>query len=168
MQPWRASPRGDGATGGWTRTPTLRRAHRRCWTRSGATWQPIDAALNVTVAPGAATNSIIGANAVLWTANAGCNQDRVVLVSDNRGLRRCWREGVGWLRGHRLTQRRPCPDHLPDELGAHVHLQAEVEGEQERTWNQALCGIRRARVLANAPDRPGHQLRGCNRLARRL
>ena len=39
----------------------------------------------VTVAPGADTNSIIGANADLFTANAGYNQDLGIFVSDNGG-----------------------------------------------------------------------------------
>jgi hypothetical protein len=64
----------------------------------GATWQTIDAALNVTVAPGADTNSIIGANADLWTANAGFNQDLGIFVSDNGGadVLLAWKESGGF------------------------------------------------------------------------
>jgi hypothetical protein len=63
----------------------------------GVTWQPIDAALNVTVTPGADTNSILGANADLWTANAGYNQDIAIFVSDNGGADTlvAWKESGG-------------------------------------------------------------------------
>jgi hypothetical protein len=63
----------------------------------GVTWQPIDSALNVTVAPGANTNSILGANADLWTANAGYNQDIGIFVSDNGGpdVLVAWKESGG-------------------------------------------------------------------------
>jgi len=64
----------------------------------GATWQPIDAGLNVTVTPGADTNSILGANADLWTANAGYNQDIGIFVSDNGGPDTlvAWKESGGF------------------------------------------------------------------------
>jgi IPT/TIG domain len=64
----------------------------------GATWQPIDAAVNVTVTPGANTNSILGANADLWTANAGYNQDLGIFVSDNGGadVLLAWKESGGF------------------------------------------------------------------------
>jgi hypothetical protein len=51
----------------------------------GATWQPIDIALNVTVAPNANTSSVLGANTDLWTANAGYDQDLGIFVSFNGG-----------------------------------------------------------------------------------
>ncbi|TMF58097.1 MAG: RCC1 repeat-containing protein [Chloroflexi bacterium] len=64
----------------------------------GVTWRTIDSALNVTVAPGAGTNSIIDANADLWTANAGYNQDIGIFVSDNGGLDvlLAWKESGGF------------------------------------------------------------------------
>jgi hypothetical protein len=64
----------------------------------GVSWQPIDAALNVTVAPGSNTNSILGANADLWTANAGFNQDIGIFVSDNGGADTlvAWKESGGF------------------------------------------------------------------------
>jgi endoglucanase len=65
---------------------------------NGTTWQPIDAALNVTVAPGADTNSILGGNIDLWTANAGFNQDIGIFVSDNAGADAllAWKESGGF------------------------------------------------------------------------
>jgi virginiamycin B lyase len=64
----------------------------------GATWQPIDVALNVTVTPAADTNSILGANVDLWTANAGFNQDIAIFVSDNGGADQlvAWKESGGF------------------------------------------------------------------------
>jgi hypothetical protein len=64
----------------------------------GSTWLPIDPALNVTVAPGSTTNSILGANADLWTVNAGFNQDLAIFVSDNGGAdtRVTWKESGGF------------------------------------------------------------------------
>jgi hypothetical protein len=52
----------------------------------------------VTVAPGADTNSIIGANADLFTANAGYNQDLGIFVSDNGGtdVLLAWKESGGF------------------------------------------------------------------------
>jgi len=64
----------------------------------GATWQAIDAALNVTITPGANSNVILGANADLWTANAGFNQDLGIFVSDNGGADTlvAWKESGGF------------------------------------------------------------------------
>jgi streptogramin lyase len=64
----------------------------------GASWQPIDAALNVPVTPGVDTNSIIGANADLWTATASFNQDIGIFVSDNGGadVLVAWKESGGF------------------------------------------------------------------------
>jgi photosystem II stability/assembly factor-like uncharacterized protein len=64
----------------------------------GATWQAVDTGLNVTVTPGANTNTIIGANADLWTANAGYNQDIGVFVNDNGGadVLLAWKESGGF------------------------------------------------------------------------
>jgi hypothetical protein len=63
----------------------------------GLNWQVIDPALNVSVTPGADTNSILGANADLWTANAGWNQDLAIFVSDNTGVDTlvAWKESGG-------------------------------------------------------------------------
>jgi hypothetical protein len=64
----------------------------------GVNWQPIDAALNVTVAPGADTNSFVGGNVDLWTANGGFNQDIGIFVSDNGGADSllAWKESGGF------------------------------------------------------------------------
>jgi hypothetical protein len=58
----------------------------------------MDAALNVTVAPGASTNSILGANADLFTGKAGYNQDPGIFVSDNGGpdVLLAWKESGGF------------------------------------------------------------------------
>jgi photosystem II stability/assembly factor-like uncharacterized protein len=63
----------------------------------GLNWQVIDPALNVSVTPGADTNSILGANADLWTANSGFNQDIGIFVSDNGGVDTliAWKESGG-------------------------------------------------------------------------
>ena len=65
---------------------------------NGVTWQSIDAALNVSVTPGADTFSVIGANADLFTANAGYNQDIGIFVSDNGGIDTlvAWKESGGF------------------------------------------------------------------------
>ena len=65
---------------------------------NGVTWQPMDAALNVTVTPGADTNSIVGANADLFTNTAGYNQDIGIFVSDNGGADEllAWKESGGF------------------------------------------------------------------------
>ena len=47
----------------------------------GTTWVPVDRALSITVTPTLDVTAIIGANADLWTANAGYNQDLAVAVS---------------------------------------------------------------------------------------
>jgi streptogramin lyase len=64
----------------------------------GVNWQAVDPALNVSVTPGADTNSILGANADLWTANPGVNQDIGIFVSDNGGLDQllAWKESGGF------------------------------------------------------------------------
>jgi hypothetical protein len=64
----------------------------------GASWQAVDPALNVSVAPSANTNSILGANADLFTAKAGLNQDIGVFVSDNGGADTlvAWKESGGF------------------------------------------------------------------------
>jgi hypothetical protein len=46
----------------------------------GATWQAIDAATNVSLAPAANSNAVLGANADLWTAQSGQNQDLGIFV----------------------------------------------------------------------------------------
>jgi hypothetical protein len=47
----------------------------------GVTWQPVDPALNVTVNPSTNTNSVVGANADLFTNTAGYNQDIGIFVN---------------------------------------------------------------------------------------
>jgi hypothetical protein len=65
---------------------------------NGASWQEIDAALRVTVAPGANTDSIVGANVDLFTGQAGYNQDVAIFVSDNGGTDKLlvWKESGGF------------------------------------------------------------------------
>jgi hypothetical protein len=64
----------------------------------GATWQTIDATLNVPITPSVNTNSIIGANADLWTAGPGVNQDIGIFVSDNGSadVLLAWKESGGF------------------------------------------------------------------------
>jgi hypothetical protein len=64
----------------------------------GATWQTIDGALNVSVTPGVDTNSIIGANADLWTASPGFNQDIGIFVAVDTGadVLLAWKESGGF------------------------------------------------------------------------
>src|SRR4029077_2617440 len=53
---------------------------------NGVAWQAIDLAqLATTLAPTANVTAVLGANADLWTANAGYNQDLGIFVSDNGG-----------------------------------------------------------------------------------
>ena len=65
----------------------------------GSTWQPIDAA-NLTTIFTASNNgtALVGANADLWTANAGFNQDIGIFVSDNGGADQlvAWKESGGF------------------------------------------------------------------------
>jgi hypothetical protein len=49
----------------------------------GATWQPMDAALNVTVPGSDNTNALLGANADLFTDTPGYNQDIGLFVTDS-------------------------------------------------------------------------------------
>jgi hypothetical protein len=64
----------------------------------GATWQLLDPALNVSLSPTNDTDSLLGANADLWTANAGYNQDLGIFVSDNGGADQllAWKESGGF------------------------------------------------------------------------
>jgi hypothetical protein len=64
----------------------------------GVTWQLVDSSLNVTVTPGANTNSILGANVDLFTNTAGYNQDIGIFVSDNGGADTlvAWKESGGF------------------------------------------------------------------------
>jgi hypothetical protein len=65
----------------------------------GANWIPIDSTnLKLTIAPTAASVALLGANADLWTANAGFNQDIAIFVSDNGGADALvgWKESGGF------------------------------------------------------------------------
>ncbi len=64
----------------------------------GATWQLIDAGLNIGIAPAADTNTIVGGNVDLWTANAGYNQDIGIFVSVDGGadVLLAWKESGGF------------------------------------------------------------------------
>jgi hypothetical protein len=63
----------------------------------GVAWLLIDPALDVTVVPGVDIRAVLGANADLWTANSGYNQDLGIFVSDNGGpdLMVAWKESGG-------------------------------------------------------------------------
>jgi streptogramin lyase len=66
---------------------------------NGATWQDIDATnLVTTVAPPSASTAALGANADLFTGNAGYNQDIGIFVSDNGGADTlvAWKESGGF------------------------------------------------------------------------
>lgn len=62
----------------------------------GATWRNLG--VQVTVTPAASTDSIVSANADLWTARSGFNQDIAVFVSDNGGAQQLlvWKESGGF------------------------------------------------------------------------
>jgi streptogramin lyase len=64
----------------------------------GASWQPISDTLNLVLTPRADGNPIVSANADLWTANAGFNQDIGIFVSDNGGpdVLLAWKESGGF------------------------------------------------------------------------
>jgi hypothetical protein len=68
-------------------------------TSDGTYWQPIDPALKFTLAPGSATSYQLSANADLWTANAGYNQDVGIMVSGGAfggGTLVAWKESGGF------------------------------------------------------------------------
>lgn len=64
----------------------------------GATWQEIDPAVRLSVAPGFAQAAVVGGNIDLWTANAGYNQDVGIFMSDNGGADSliAWKESGGF------------------------------------------------------------------------
>jgi len=64
----------------------------------GTTWQELDPALRITCAPTANQATLLTANADLWTANAGFNQDLGIFVSDNGGADTlvAWKESGGF------------------------------------------------------------------------
>jgi hypothetical protein len=64
----------------------------------GATWQPLDSALDLTVPGAANTNALLGANADLWTNTSGYNQDLGIFVNDNGGADTlvAWKESGGF------------------------------------------------------------------------
>jgi hypothetical protein len=65
----------------------------------GATWKDIDSVnLKVTVAAAASATAIIGANADLFTANVGYNQDIAIFVSVDGGADQLvsWKESGGF------------------------------------------------------------------------
>ena len=65
----------------------------------GSTWSDIDpAALILSVSPIADSTALLGANADLWTANTGFNQDLAIFVSDNNGADQlvAWKESGGF------------------------------------------------------------------------
>lgn len=64
---------------------------------NGQTWTPLPS-LAVTLNPAADATALIGANADLWTANAGYNQDVAVLVSVDGGAATLagWKESGGF------------------------------------------------------------------------
>lgn len=64
----------------------------------GQTWTPVSPSLTVTLNPAADSTALLGANADLWTANAGYNQDLAVLVSVDGGPATLigWKESGGF------------------------------------------------------------------------
>jgi hypothetical protein len=65
----------------------------------GTYWQPIDSTLKFTLAPGSATSYQLSANADLWTADAGYNQDVGIMVSGGAfggGTLVAWKESGGF------------------------------------------------------------------------
>ena len=67
----------------------------------GATWAPLGTGgtpVTVTLTPTAASTAILGANADLWTASAGYNQDLGIFVSVNNGADSlvAWKESGGF------------------------------------------------------------------------
>lgn len=67
-------------------------------TSDGQAWTPLSTSLSVTLNPAAGSTALIGANADLWTANAGYNQDVAVLVSVDGGGATLlgWKESGGF------------------------------------------------------------------------
>jgi hypothetical protein len=63
---------------------------------NGSTWT--DMGIHVTVVAGAGINAVVSANADLWTATPGYNQDVAVFVSDNGGPQQLlvWKESGGF------------------------------------------------------------------------
>ncbi len=64
----------------------------------GSSWVELDQAkLEVSIAPGSSATILLGANADLWTANAGYNQDIAIFVSVNGGADQlvAWKESGG-------------------------------------------------------------------------
>src|SRR5207253_8413936 len=63
----------------------------------GATWTALGTVMPITLAPTAASTAILGANADLWTASAGYNQDLGIFVSVNNGVDTlvAWKESGG-------------------------------------------------------------------------
>jgi hypothetical protein len=64
----------------------------------GSSWAELDqATLEVSIAPGSNATILLGANADLWTANAGYNQDIAIFVSVNGGADQlvAWKESGG-------------------------------------------------------------------------
>ena len=64
----------------------------------GLNWQEVAPALRLTLSPVADGTAILGANADLWTENAGFNQDLGIFISDNGGpdVLLGWKESGGF------------------------------------------------------------------------
>jgi hypothetical protein len=66
---------------------------------NGVLWQTIDAGnLSATLTPSASSTAVLGANADLWSANPGYNQDFGIFVSDNGAADQllAWKESGGF------------------------------------------------------------------------
>jgi len=64
----------------------------------GVTWAAMSMALQVAITPSASTYAVVGANADLWTGNAGYNQDLAIFMSvdGSPALQRLvWKESGG-------------------------------------------------------------------------
>jgi hypothetical protein len=64
----------------------------------GATWQPLDSALDLSLNLATNSNALLGANADLFTDTSGYNQDIGLFVSDNGGADTllAWKESGGF------------------------------------------------------------------------
>jgi hypothetical protein len=87
----RLIPTANLSTSVITTQPTLVR-------NDGATWITLGTGLPVTLTPSASSTAILGANADLWTASAGYNQDLGIFVSVNSGPDSlvAWKESGGF------------------------------------------------------------------------
>jgi hypothetical protein len=87
---------------------------------NGATWT--DLGVQVAVTSATNTTSLVGANADLFTANAGYNQDIAVFVSDNGGAQKLlvWKESGGF--GGTLSPNAAFAETVFSMVGGHAYV----------------------------------------------